>query len=51
REELKFEPGDLLYSTITIANSFNIDLEEALNMVLEKYKKRLNKGSAGSEND
>jgi len=51
REELKSELGDLLYSIITIANSFNVDLEEALNIVLEKYKKRLNKGSAGSEND
>ena len=51
REELKSELGDLLYSIITIANSFDVDLEEALNMVLEKYKRRLNKGSAGSEND
>lgn len=51
REELKSELGDLLYSIITIANSFDVDLEEALNLVLEKYKKRLNKGSAGSENN
>ena len=51
REELKYELGDLLYSIITIANYFDVDLEEALNMVLEKYKRRLNKGSAGSEND
>lgn len=51
KEELKSELGDLLFSVITIANSFDIDLEEALNIVLEKYKKRLNKGSAGSEND
>jgi hypothetical protein len=34
-----------------VANSFDIDLEEALNIALEKYKKRLKKGSAGSEND
>ena len=51
REELKSELGDLLYSVITIANSFDIDLEEALNRVLEKYEKRLKKSSAGSEND
>jgi len=51
REELKSKLGDLLYSIITIANSFDIDLEEALNMVLEKYERRLEKGSAGSEND
>jgi NTP pyrophosphatase (non-canonical NTP hydrolase) len=51
RDELESELGDLLYSIITIANSFDIDLEEALNIALEKYKKRLKKGSAGSEND
>lgn len=51
REELKSELGDVLYSLITIANTFDIDLEEALNQVLEKYEKRLKKGSAGSEND
>jgi NTP pyrophosphatase (non-canonical NTP hydrolase) len=51
REELKTELGDVLYSLITIANTFNIDLEEALHQVLEKYEKRLIKGSAGSEND
>lgn len=51
RGELKSELGDLLYSVITIANSFDVDLEEALNIVLEKYKKRLKKGSAGSENN
>ena len=51
REEMKSEMGDLLYSTITLANSFDIDLEEALNSVLQKYETRLLKGSAGSEND
>lgn len=51
REELKSELGDVLYSLITIANTFDIDLEDALHQVLEKYEKRLKKGSAGSEND
>ena len=51
REELKSELGDVLYSLITIANTFDIDLEEALEQVIEKYEKRLKKGSAGSEND
>lgn len=51
KEELKSEMGDVLYSLITIANTFDIDLEDALNKVLEKYEKRLKKGSAGSEND
>jgi NTP pyrophosphatase (non-canonical NTP hydrolase) len=51
REDIKSELGDLLYSVITIANSFDVDLDEALNLVLEKYKKRMKKGSAGSENE
>jgi NTP pyrophosphatase (non-canonical NTP hydrolase) len=51
REEIKYELGDLFYSLITIANFFNIDLEEALNLALQKYKKRLKKGSPGSESN
>lgn len=51
REELKAELGDVLYSLITIANTFNIDLEDSLQKTLEKYEKRLRKGSAGSESD
>jgi NTP pyrophosphatase (non-canonical NTP hydrolase) len=41
RKEIKEEIGDLFFSLITIANFFNVNLEEALNMVLEKYKRRL----------
>jgi NTP pyrophosphatase (non-canonical NTP hydrolase) len=41
--EMKAELGDALYSLITLANSLDIDLEEALNMVLEKYEKRIKK--------
>lgn len=51
REEMKSELGDLFYSLITIANEFNVDLDEALNIVLAKYENRLKKGSAGSESD
>ena len=51
KEELKHELGDVFYSLITLANTFDIDLEDALKQVLEKYKERLKKGSAGSEND
>lgn len=51
RAELQSELGDVLYSLITIANTFDIDLEDALAQVLEKYEKRLQKGSAGSERD
>jgi len=49
QKELAPEIGDVLYSLIVVANHFEIDLEEALEMVLEKYKKRLEKGSPGSE--
>ncbi|MFH1971702.1 MAG: MazG-like family protein [Patescibacteria group bacterium] len=47
--EVKSELGDVLYSLITLANKLDINLEEALDLVLEKYQKRLKKGSAGSE--
>src|SRR3989338_7055346 len=49
REELKSELGDLIYSIITIANSFDIDLDEALDLALEKYEKRAENGFIGSE--
>ena len=42
--EIKNELGDALYSLIVLANSLDIDLEEALNIVLKKYEKRLVKG-------
>lgn len=51
RKKLKDELGDVLYSLITIANTFDIDLEESLFQAIDKYKKRLKKGSAWSEND
>jgi len=51
REEVKSEIGDAIYSLITVANYFDINLDEALEMVLQKYEKRLEKGGAGSEND
>ena len=51
REEFKGELGDVFYSLITIANYFDIDMEEALTWVLKKYEKRLAKGWAGSENN
>ncbi len=52
RKEIITELGDAFYSLITIANYYEIDLEKSLDMVLEKYKKRINQGgTAGSEND
>lgn len=50
REEFASELGDLFYSLITVANTFDVDLEEMLNEALQKYEKRLKKGGAGSEN-
>jgi len=51
KEEFKTEMGDLLFAFVTMANSMDIDLSEALDEVLEKYERRLKKGSASSEND
>ena len=50
-DDIKSELGDVLFSLITIANTFDIDMEEAVNSVLKKYQRRLKKGSAGSENE
>ena len=50
-DNLKVELGDLFYSIITIANVFDIDLEEALNEVLQKYEQRIRKGSPSSDNN
>jgi len=49
RKEFKSEMGDLLFSVVTMANSMDIDLSEALDEALEKYEKRMKKGSAGSD--
>ena len=52
REEIIMELGDAFYSLITIANYYNIDLNESLDLVIKKYEKRIkNGGSAGSENE
>lgn len=51
RNNLQWELWDVFYSLITIANTFDIDLEESLKQVLQKYEKRLQKWSAGSENE
>ena len=48
---LENELGDVLFSLMTIANYFDISLEEALEMVLKKYEKRTKKGGAGSEHE
>ena len=50
-EDVKLELGDVLYSLIVVANKLNVNLDEALNLVLQKYERRLSKGSAGSESE
>ncbi len=50
RKKIRGELGDLFFSLITVANFFDINLEEVLEEVLSKYKERLDKkGSIGSE--
>lgn len=57
REEIQYndafaeELGDVLYSLITVANHFEVDLEEAVHQALEKYERRFQKGSIGSESE
>ncbi len=50
-DKLNSELGDLFYSLITVANTFDIDLEEEVFKSINKYKKRLKRGSPDSEND
>ena len=46
----KEELGDLCYSLLSLANETNVDIEDALNEVLEKYAKRIeHKQDPGSE--
>ncbi|MBW2978329.1 MazG-like family protein [Candidatus Woesearchaeota archaeon] len=48
-DKIEGEVGDLLFSLMCLANNYGIDVEKATSSVLEKYEKRLKKGSAGSE--
>ena len=46
---LESEIGDVFFSLICIANSFDIDLKDALDEVLNKYNSRfIEKGNIGS---
>lgn len=50
RKEIELELGDAFYSLITVANYYNIDLDNSLKLAIKKYKKRIRKhGHAGSE--
>ncbi len=41
KEEIRHETGELLFSTICLANTYNIDLEQALAETMQKYKKKI----------
>ena len=43
-EKLQLEVGDVLFSLITVANSLDVNLDAALESVLKKYEKRIEKG-------
>ena len=48
-ENLESEIGDVLFSLVCIANGSNIDLQDAFDKVLKKYKERFfEKGNIGS---
>lgn len=48
-DDFKLEFGDVLYSLISLAGELDINAEECLDMVLSKYKKRIEaKKSMGS---
>lgn len=49
RKKWTEEVGDVLFSLVCLANSTDVDLESALQDVLDKYRERLkSKGDAGS---
>ena len=45
---LEEEVGDTMFSLIALSNSFDIDMEVALDKVLKKYELRAHNGSIGS---
>ena len=48
-DDLEEELGDLYFSLIAMANSLGVDLDFALDKVIEKYKERIDgKGHPGS---
>lgn len=51
RSEMKSELGDIIFVLLMLANHFNIDIEEALDAALSKYKNRAKRGAISSEND
>lgn len=51
-QDFILEFGDVLYSLLCLANETNIDSEGALDLILEKYKKRIDEnGTMGSKKE
>ena len=50
-EDFKMEFGDVLYSLMSLADEVGLNAEECLDKVIKKYKKRIEKGSMGSESE
>ena len=49
-DDFKMELGDVMYSLLSLAEEVGVNAEECLDMVIDKYSKRINKGnSMGSE--
>ena len=50
-KDFELELGDVLFSLICVANSLNMDLDQAISNVLKKYHDRFStKGNIGSGN-
>lgn len=45
-EEFEMEYGDVLYSLLSLGTECGLDAEKALDKVLEKYKKRIEKNKS-----
>lgn len=48
---LEEELGDLYFALIALANSLGVDLDMALDDVLEKYEQRINEGDSPSSDN
>lgn len=50
-DEIESEIGDVFFTLLVLANQLDVSLSDALELVLDKYSKRLVKGGAGSEHE
>lgn len=46
KDDFKEEFGDVLYTILSLANELNISCEQCLDIAIEKYNKRINKGNS-----